>query len=276
MGRPPRISRDQILDAARAAFTRRGFDATTLADIAAALSVTPAAILRHFPSKQELFTAAMSARGIQLPPFLEELAHADPAADPRVVLRRFAAQMIPFVSNIIRPAIAVHMHMAARQTTVVVPFDTAAEETPPRRGIRILTDYFARAMEAGTVRRADPLATALLFVGQLQAYVFLHHVLNVTPAYPLEDYLDAQIDLWVEGALVVDRAAARPGGTRARKKSPAKDHRGRGGPRRRDGGAAVHARAAKAEAARPRRDAGGKDGDRGVPRRRTRVPRPRR
>ena len=269
MGRPPRISREQILGAARAAFTRRGFDATTLADIAATLSVTPAAILRHFPSKQDLFTAAMSSRGIALPPFIEELENADATEDPRVVLRRFAEQMIPFAANALRPAIAVHMHMAARQTTVVVPFDTAAEETPPRRGIRILAEYFARAIKAGTIRRADPRAMALLFAGQLQAYVFNHHVLNVTPVYPLEAYLDAQIELWVSGAFVV-------GGTRARKKTRTEDRPGGRPSRRRGGGPSVHARAAQTEAARSRRNARGPDGERRVARRRPRHPRPRR
>ena len=62
MGRPPRISRDQILAAARRNFSTRGFAATTLAEIAAEIDVTPAAILRHFDSKQELFHAAMSSR----------------------------------------------------------------------------------------------------------------------------------------------------------------------------------------------------------------------
>ncbi len=269
MGRPPRISQQQILDAARDAFTRRGFDATTLADVAKALGVTPAAILRHFPSKQELFTAAMSSRHLDLPPFLDELANADPTADPRLVLRRFAEQMIPFAANALRPAIAVHMHLAARQTTVVVPFDTSAEETPPRRGIRVLAEYFARAMDAGTIRRGDPRAMALLFAGQLQSYVFNHHVLNVTPVYPLDAYLDAQIELWVHGALAV-------GGTRARKKARTEDHPGGRPSRRRDGGAAVHARAAQAEAAGPRRDARGPDGERRLARRRPGRARPRR
>lgn len=71
MGRLPRLQRDQILAVARSVFTERGFDASTLAEIAGPLEVTPAAILRHFDSKQDLFSAAMSSR-------FDELAHADP------------------------------------------------------------------------------------------------------------------------------------------------------------------------------------------------------
>jgi AcrR family transcriptional regulator len=184
MGRPPRISREQILDAARVAFSARGFAATTLAGIASTLDVTPAAILRHFESKQELFTAAMSNRGIATPDFVMAITSLDASADPRIVLSELARRLIAFLGNVIRPAIAVQMHA----TTVVVPFDPKDEEIPPRRVIRILTDYFARAMRAGAIREADPRALALLFAGQLRPTVFFHQ----SPRTPVsEDYIDA-------------------------------------------------------------------------------------
>ena len=40
MGRPPRITRDQVLSQARQAFAERGFHGTTLADIGARLGVS--------------------------------------------------------------------------------------------------------------------------------------------------------------------------------------------------------------------------------------------
>jgi AcrR family transcriptional regulator len=264
MGRPPRISREQILQAARDAFATRGFAATTLADIATGLRVTPAAILRHFPSKQELFTTAMSARDIAIPPFVEELARASGADDPRVVLRRFAEQFVPFISTIIRSAVAVQMHLAARQTTLVVPFDTHSESTPPRRVLALVSNYFQRARAAGTIRHGDPRALALLFLGQLQSYVFIHQILDITPRYPLDEYLDQLLDLWTGGALAVETKGARQsrGGARAS--------------RRGSGGAAVRPQTTAAEAARPRRNARGADGQHRLAGRRTRDPRPRR
>ena len=268
MGRPPRISREQILEAARTAFSARGFAATTLADIATALGVTPAAILRHFDSKQALFTAAMSTRAIAVPEFVLALANLDPKSDPREVMRQFARRLVPFLSEILRPAIAVQMHA----TTVVVPFDAHDEEVPPRRALRFLAGYFERAMKAGTIRRGDPRALALLFLGQLQAYVFFHQVLGLTPPYPLDDYIDALLDLWTTGVLDGRRASARPdGGTRAEKAPSRTRH-----PHRRDGDAAVHAPRAATETARSRRNAGGADGERGVAGGRPRRPRPRR
>jgi TetR/AcrR family transcriptional repressor of the ameABC operon len=261
MGRPPRITREQILEAARAAFQARGFAATTLADIAKTLDVTPAAILKYFDSKQALFSAAMATQ-------VMELASLDPDEDPRVALADFAKRLIPFLTGIIRSAIAMQMH----STTLVVPFDLRDDDVPPRRVLRLLAEYFARGMKAGTIRRGDPRALALLFLGPLQAYVFFHQILGVTPAYPLDDYVDALIALWSEGVINAGQASAcPPGGTRVEENHPRARRSGRG-----HGDAAVPARTEKTKTARPRRNAGGKDGERGVAGRRPRGPRTRR
>jgi len=264
MGRPPRITREQILDAARAAFAERGFDAVPLAHIARNLGVTPAAILRYFPTKQDLFTAAMSSREIVIPTVILGMATVDPHSDPRNVLRTFAKGVIPFIQSMIGSAIAVQMHMRSRQTTLVVPFDTANEEAPPRLALRVLTRYFDRAMKAGKIRKADPRAMALLFVGQLNSYVLIHSLLGMSPVYPLDRYLDALIALWSDGAFLTGVADVEEGGSRP------------GRPRRGRGGAAVRAKAERAEAARPRRNDRGADGERGVAGRRPGGPRPRR
>ena len=57
MGRPAKVHREDVLAAARDAFVRGGYEGTTLADISARLGVSPAALLRHAPTKQALFTA---------------------------------------------------------------------------------------------------------------------------------------------------------------------------------------------------------------------------
>jgi AcrR family transcriptional regulator len=269
MGRPPRITREQILDAARRTFTERGFAASTLADIAKPIGVTPAAILRHFATKQELFAAAMSGEDAPLPPPIEELARVDANEDPRAVLRRFAEQFVPLVSAVIRPAIAVQMHKAAQQTTVVVPFDTAHEETPPKRGLRIVAEYFRRAMTAGVIREGDPRALAVLFAGQLQGYVFIHYVLNVTPVLPLENYVDALLDLWSRGAMTggIDGRKARPAQTSDSDSHP---------PRGRGRNLRVSPGTEKAKADRAGRNSRSEDGERRVSRGRPRSPRSRR
>lgn len=52
-------SRHRILATARDEFARRGYDATTIRDIAAAAGMRPSSLYRHFASKQEILDAIM-------------------------------------------------------------------------------------------------------------------------------------------------------------------------------------------------------------------------
>ena len=66
MGRRARASRDQILRAAREAFSERGFDGTTLAAIGARVGLSPSALLRHAPTTPSLDRPLV--RSLALPP----------------------------------------------------------------------------------------------------------------------------------------------------------------------------------------------------------------
>lgn len=213
MGRPATISREELLETAARLFAERGFDGATLADIAAPLGVTPAAILRYVESKEALFIESMAGGAqVGLPAVIEELAAVDAASDPRRVLRHLAEEFIPFVRNVIARNIVVYMHV---RRSVVLPFDPSRADSPPRRGLKIVTDYFRRARRAGVVRIADPRAAALLFIGSLHSYVFLHEIVGVEPVHPVGRYIDSLIDLWTRGGI-----APRKRRSRARKETP--------------------------------------------------------
>lgn len=269
MGRPPTITREQLLETARRVFSQKGYEAATLADIAGELKITPAALLRYFPSKLALFGAAMHAGRIEPPDFIRDLATVDARTDPRIVLRELAEKFIRFVENTMAENLAIYMQRRS-QASIVLPFDPRDEKNnPPRRGLAIVTDYFRRAAEAGTVHVKDPRAAALLFMGSLQSYVMLHRIFNIadTP-YPLDDYIDALLDLWTHGAI---------GGTRGKRSKTTSPDRAAG--RARGGGhgdARLVAHAKPAEGDRPLRHARGAHGRSGVAHRRPRRPRPRR
>ncbi|MGW5316570.1 TetR/AcrR family transcriptional regulator [Nocardia thailandica] len=57
--RRPRDRRATILRAADAAFARKGFHRTSMADIAAAVGISPTALYRHFRTKQELLGCSL-------------------------------------------------------------------------------------------------------------------------------------------------------------------------------------------------------------------------
>ncbi|HSP36063.1 MAG TPA: TetR/AcrR family transcriptional regulator [Thermoanaerobaculia bacterium] len=264
MGRPPTINREQILMTARAVFTEKGFAAGTLADIATELNVTAAAVLRHFDSKQALFDSAMRG-SVALPDCILRLERVDGSADPRVVLRHLAEEWIPFASTTVAQNLVVTMH-ARSNPTFILPFDPQSDDSPPRRGLRIVANYFKRAKRAGVIHAGDPRAAALLFMGSLLSYVFIHYVLRIfDPPYPVGDYVDSLLDLWTEGA--ISRAEAQP---------PQAHHRGVRDRRGRDRPPGLHAGKPPREGARPVRDARSADGADRVARRRTRHPRVRR
>src|SRR5579871_2835892 len=52
-------TREEIMDAAIRLFARRGFLATTMAELAKAIRMTPGALYWHFPTKEDLLLATM-------------------------------------------------------------------------------------------------------------------------------------------------------------------------------------------------------------------------
>jgi AcrR family transcriptional regulator len=88
----------RILDAARKEFGDRGFEATTVREIARRAGVDPSLVLQHYGSKAALFTAA-----IQLPPDQPEEA-VDHLAD---VLSVRAAALPPEMRALVRSMLTV-------------------------------------------------------------------------------------------------------------------------------------------------------------------------
>ncbi len=220
MGRPARVTREQVLSAARQAFVEKGFHGTTLTDIAARLGVSAAALLRHAPSKEALFGAAMEPEpSFQNLP-MDFLASVDPSGDPRPILRRLALAFVPFIEAKMAENIARWMHAKTPEEarTFRLPFDPLARPTPPQRGLALVEDYLRRAVRAKRLRVRDPRAAALVFIGSLHSYVFLHRVMRILePPMPLEHYVDTLMDVWENGALPRPRRS--PGKSSSRRGS---------------------------------------------------------
>jgi AcrR family transcriptional regulator len=67
MGRIAGVSaeetRDRVLDAAASVFARKGYDAARISEIASGAGVSGGAVYSHFPSKADLFAAALHVHG---------------------------------------------------------------------------------------------------------------------------------------------------------------------------------------------------------------------
>jgi AcrR family transcriptional regulator len=192
-----------VLTQARHAFAERGFEGTTLADIGARLGVSPAALLRHARSKQELFSLALESEPETEPLPSDFLVTIPPSQDPLRVLRRLALGLVPFIERKMGENIARFLRARSEEEarTIRLPFDPRRKSSPPARVVAALEGYLRRARAARRLSVRDPRAAALAFVGSLQAYVFFHRVLRLDPPIPFDGYLDTVLDIWKRGAL---------------------------------------------------------------------------
>ena len=214
MGRPPRVTHQQVLTAARLTFAERGYEGSTLAVIGGRLGISPAALLRHAPNKAALFAAAMASGELDFELPTDALARLSGREDPRVVLRRLGEAFVPFLEERLGETIARWLH--GRSTLrprpgellphEILPFDPRQTPNPPQRALAVLETYLRRARRAGRLRIEDPRAAALAILGSLHSYVFLHRVVGILkPPLPLGRYLDSLLDIWTRGIVTPAR-----------------------------------------------------------------------
>jgi AcrR family transcriptional regulator len=92
-------TRDELAAAACHLFTERGYDSTTVEDIAAAVEVSPRTFFRYYPTKADVAVEILQAAAIDLT--LETLA-ARPCTEPLTTSLRMAA-LAPIDSHEQRP-----------------------------------------------------------------------------------------------------------------------------------------------------------------------------
>ncbi|MBM7807875.1 AcrR family transcriptional regulator [Geodermatophilus bullaregiensis] len=159
-GRPGH-SLDSLLDVAVAVFNERGYDATSMEELAARLGVTKSAIYHHVPSKVELLRMALDRALDALFAVTEEPAAVTGRAIDRLehVVRgsvRVLAAELPFVTLLLR-----------------VRGNSPVEEAAlgrRREFDRIVTDLVRAAEDEGDVRPdVDPAVTSRLLFGTVNS-----------------------------------------------------------------------------------------------------------
>jgi AcrR family transcriptional regulator len=159
-GRPGH-SLDSLLDVAVAVFNERGYDATSMEELATRLGVTKSAIYHHVSSKVELLRLALDRALDALFAVTEESgATTGPAIDRlehvvRGSVRVLAAEL-PFVTLLLRVRGNSPVEQAALQRR--------------RRFDRVVTDLVRAAEEEGDVRPdVDPAITSRLLFGTVNS-----------------------------------------------------------------------------------------------------------
>jgi len=188
VGRPRTVTDDAILQAARAVFLEEGPSASTNT-IAERIGLSQAALFKRFGTKQDLMVAAMLPPSE--PPFIPLIAGGpDPEAPIDVQLKALGRQIVSFFQRMV-PCLMVLKSSGLDMHAMLERFD----EPPPVLVRRILTGWFEQAMDAGRIRRTDPLAITSAFLGGFHLQVFMAHV---TGAVSSEDEMIAFADTVVD------------------------------------------------------------------------------
>ena len=160
-GRPPRFTADQLLDLVVAEFNARGYDATSMEDIARATGMTKSAVYHHVPGKEALLRLAVTRAVDALFAVLEEPASRTGTAGARLehVLRRSAevlVALLPYVTLLLR----------VRGNTAT-ELDALARRRELDRRLSVLVQD---AIDAGEVRAdLDPRLVSRLLFGMVNS-----------------------------------------------------------------------------------------------------------
>ena len=166
------LTRKQILDAALALFSDKGFTRTSVRDIARAAGITDAAIYYHFASKRELFEALIEERGFTTA--LENLERAEITIGPREAIPLVALNSLSFIFQN-RDLMKMLLVEAVAQDAVATEEYRILVERWERAIARILRFYAERGqLETEDV---DELATQLVItvLGAFSDYLMSPH-----------------------------------------------------------------------------------------------------
>jgi AcrR family transcriptional regulator len=152
--------RERILTACRAVFTRAGFEAATLEDIAREAGVGPATVYRQFTDKEGLVSAFAEHIG---PRRALRQAALQPSGDLRADLERVAAAVIREVDrdlDLLRLALIERLR-GGRWADLL--------SNSPLRSLPMLTRLLKPYVESGVLGAGDPRRMAQAFAGMLFA-----------------------------------------------------------------------------------------------------------
>lgn len=206
MKEPPRT----LLDAAFNVFSRKGYRATRLEEVAEAAGMTKGAIYYYFSGKEDLLRQAVEKRHRAIFREIEEaLGKEDAPASAKI---RLALRKV--WSHWAEPAWGDAFRLVVGQLSVEFPalFRTWACEGP-LEGYRLVRRLIESGIEGGEFRRdVDPEAAARLVVSGLllQAAFHLHLGLDdMAPGDP-DRIFDSAVDLFLHGLSVTHRLPPGP------------------------------------------------------------------
>lgn len=170
MARPPKITNEAILTAARQVFLAQGVGASTV-EIAEIAGISEASIFKRFGTKQALFIAAM---GAETPKWVKSLSNQVPTPAIKSELTDISTQMLDFYQDVL-PRVMMMMTQNNMPHPPMVP-------PPPIRDSYLVAGFIDRAIAAQYLRPCDATTIANIIVGSIVNYVISSNVPQNLPA----------------------------------------------------------------------------------------------
>jgi AcrR family transcriptional regulator len=207
---PADLRRADILAVSAKCFSSHGFVGTTTRDIAKACHLTEAALYRHFPSKEAIYTAILDER-LATGDFVTPFARAASEGDDLEVFGGLAHALLEAVerdSTFLRLMLfsALEGHQLAR------PFQE--KRVRPLRDF--LADYIEGRIRSGAFRKIDPVLAARAFIGMVIDHLIVREIFGQRAEYPQTnaEVVQAFVSIFLGGVrrseVQTKGAAARP------------------------------------------------------------------
>jgi len=150
--------REIILDVARDCFLAEGFAATSMSTIAARLGGSKGTLYNYFKSKEELFAAMMQRLCGELQGTLFDIG--PDAGDAEARLTHMARG---FLGHLMTPEAMGIQRLIVSESERFPELGRVFYESGPRIVLGRIGDYLEELMDAGRLRRTDPLIAAQHF-----------------------------------------------------------------------------------------------------------------
>jgi TetR/AcrR family transcriptional regulator, mexJK operon transcriptional repressor len=150
-----------ILDTARQMFLERGYDATSLDDVAAATGVSKTTVYNNFEDKEGLFRAVVLSVTERAEQIISELGATLGGDEP--VAERLTAVARALAYGVLNPAVVQLRRLAISEAVRFPDIVTAYWDGGPARTLALLTKSFTQMAAQGELDTDDPAAAAALF-----------------------------------------------------------------------------------------------------------------
>lgn len=164
----PEERKGQIVEVAAKLFAEKGFDGTSIDDIANACGIAPGLIYHYFDSKTDILRAIIESKSFL--PRMAEILKAPPKATVEETLTELAKAIWEMLEERKEMVLMMHGEMQRNQEVVKVVGEAI------KTGIRLLSEYLNSQKSMGRLREdLDNEIFVRTFWGALQESFFAHH-----------------------------------------------------------------------------------------------------